>query len=405
MIKILFLAANPADTNELQLPEESRAIDQSLRMAAFRDSFDIHSHWAVHYADLPELLMRYKPDIVHFSGHGSSTGELIFVENNQKGDPVLGQKLGNIFSILKGNIRCVVLNACYSQIEAEAVAEHIDCVVGMSSIISDDTAIPFSTAFYGAIGNGLSVKDAFDLAVDTAKLTEPHLPQLIANHVDPRQVVFTGKSSQRKADHGIHFVTGNKVKFDLYESLLSDVAKLHHYPERIEEDSTTDLETLTKGKLLSAKNVMHKAYPKDPFFIEQFALCIDAWERLPAGLSSLFIHKLGCDKICLMMSRINEPERTASLEMRIRYSDGKKEVPFSDTLAGSIAREPTKVGNYLEVDTIFIPKEIPSNNGWIPNKEGKTLAELGEEKKKIWANLHHVVEFRAFLQRSKQSKH
>ena len=31
MIKILFLAANPIDINELQLQEEGRAIDQVLR--------------------------------------------------------------------------------------------------------------------------------------------------------------------------------------------------------------------------------------------------------------------------------------------------------------------------------------------------------------------------------------
>jgi len=193
MTKILFLAANPADTNELQLQEESRAIDQSLRMAAFRDSFDIRSHWAVHYADLPELLMRYEPDIVHFSGHGSSTGEIILDEGNGRGHPVSPQALSRLFTILKDNIRCVVLNACFSQIQAEAIAEHIDCVVGMNKAISDTAAIDFAAAFYQGLGFGRSVQTAFDLAcnrIDLANLAEQDTPQLLARRANPRQVML-----------------------------------------------------------------------------------------------------------------------------------------------------------------------------------------------------------------------
>jgi hypothetical protein len=69
MIKILFLAANPLNTNRLRLDEEMRAIDAAVRQGDYRDQFDIHSHWAVRISDLQELLLRYQPDIVHFTGH------------------------------------------------------------------------------------------------------------------------------------------------------------------------------------------------------------------------------------------------------------------------------------------------------------------------------------------------
>lgn len=73
MIKILFLAANPRDTDRLRLDEEVRAIDEALRKADFRDYFELHSHGAVRIEDLQELLLRYQPQIVHFSGHGKGT--------------------------------------------------------------------------------------------------------------------------------------------------------------------------------------------------------------------------------------------------------------------------------------------------------------------------------------------
>jgi hypothetical protein len=62
-IKLLFLAANPTDTDRLRLDEESR------------DQFELKTHWAVRADDLQELLMRYQPDIVHFSGHGNPVAQ------------------------------------------------------------------------------------------------------------------------------------------------------------------------------------------------------------------------------------------------------------------------------------------------------------------------------------------
>src|SRR5687768_14148363 len=76
MITILFLAANPSDGTRLRLDEESRAIDQALRQAEYRDRFEIRQHWAVRIADLQGHLLRHQPHIVHFSGHGSKTSEI-----------------------------------------------------------------------------------------------------------------------------------------------------------------------------------------------------------------------------------------------------------------------------------------------------------------------------------------
>lgn len=49
----------------------------------FRDQFNLQSHWALRVNELQELFLRHKPDIVHFSGHGSDASEIV-LENPEK---------------------------------------------------------------------------------------------------------------------------------------------------------------------------------------------------------------------------------------------------------------------------------------------------------------------------------
>lgn len=111
MNTILFLAANPKDTDQLELNVEFRSIDEKLRLAEFRDMFDLRTQWAVRVTDLQGALLRYTPHIVHFSGHGSPTSEIILADNVGNSQPVSPEALRSLFSTLRDNIRCVVLNA------------------------------------------------------------------------------------------------------------------------------------------------------------------------------------------------------------------------------------------------------------------------------------------------------
>jgi hypothetical protein len=196
MIRILFLAANPSDTSRLRVDEESRSIDQALRQTEFRDRFDILQHFAVRVGDLQGYLLRHTPDIVHFSGHGSVAGEIIMEDSLGHSRPVSARALSTLFSVLRDNVRCVVLNACYSEEQAKAIAEHIDCVIGMSQAIGDQSAIAFATAFYQALGYGRDVKTAFDLGcvqIDLDSLDDQDVPKLLAARTDPSQLVFAAE--------------------------------------------------------------------------------------------------------------------------------------------------------------------------------------------------------------------
>lgn len=193
MISILFLAANPSDATRLRLGEEVREIDQALRKTEFRGKLDIKQHWAVRVSDLQGYLLRHKPHLVHFSGHGSKLSEIILEDNSGRSHPVSVRALSKLFSVLKDNIRCVVLNACYSEPQARAIAEHIDCVIGMSKAIGDAAAISFAKAFYEAIGYGKDVKTAFELGcnlIDLENLDEQDTPRLLAINANPEEIIL-----------------------------------------------------------------------------------------------------------------------------------------------------------------------------------------------------------------------
>jgi hypothetical protein len=163
VIKVLLLSANPIDS-PLNIDEEFRAIDQKLRSAEHRDHVELIKHGAVRLEDVAGLLMRHKPHIVHFSGHGAANG-IALTGADGKGRLVPPDALANIFRALRNNVRVVLLNACDSATQAEAIVSEIDCSVGMSDEIEDDAAIAFAAAFYEALGYGRSVQTAFDLAL------------------------------------------------------------------------------------------------------------------------------------------------------------------------------------------------------------------------------------------------
>lgn len=191
-IKILFFAANPKGMTPLQLDEEIRTITQKIRASKYRDTLNLCSMWAVRSDDLLQYLNEHKPQVVHFSGHGSRSGEICLVDANGNPKSVSANAIRALFTTLKDNIRLVVLNACYSKIQAQAIVEVIDCVVGMNTAIGDRAAIIFAASFYRAIGFGRSIQEAFDQGITALLLEgipEENTPELMTREgVDPGNV-------------------------------------------------------------------------------------------------------------------------------------------------------------------------------------------------------------------------
>jgi esterase/lipase superfamily enzyme len=184
---ILILSANPAETDRLGIDEEVRLIKQRLGEGAPGREYRVESEWAVRPSDLSRFLLDYEPEIVHFSGHGSPTGDIVLV--NERGDaaPVSVNVLANLFGILAGRTECIVLNACYSGEQARALANHVGCVVGMERAIGDASALRFAAGFYRGIAYGKDYHTAFRLAsneIDLLALPDATVPHFMTRDED-----------------------------------------------------------------------------------------------------------------------------------------------------------------------------------------------------------------------------
>ncbi|MBD2336268.1 AAA-like domain-containing protein [Calothrix sp. FACHB-156] len=181
MKKILILSANPTNTDKLRLDEEVREIQGGLERARSRDQFEIITKWAVRTDDLRRALLDYEPEIVHFSGHGAGNQGLALENNAGEIQLVSTAALARLFKLFKNQVECVLLNACYSEVQAAAIHQHIDCVVGMSQAIGDRAAIEFAVGFYDALGADRTYEEAYEFgctAIDLENIPESATPVL-----------------------------------------------------------------------------------------------------------------------------------------------------------------------------------------------------------------------------------
>jgi hypothetical protein len=190
--KILLLGSSPRDTDRLEIDAERAAIDRELRDSRSRDDFELCIAEQVEAGGLPGLIMRYEPRILHFSGHGNDRGELLFRRADGSSQPADKQTIAKVFGILRGSVRCVLLNACFSEAQASLIAEHVDVVIGMRRALDDHSAIAFSTGFYEALGFGKSFAVAFELGkarINLAELPDEEQPVLFSRAgLDPAAV-------------------------------------------------------------------------------------------------------------------------------------------------------------------------------------------------------------------------
>lgn len=198
---VLFFAADPRSARApasppLQLDEDIRRIREKVRAAEHRDSLVFDLRLAARPDDLLQTLNEVPPRVVHFSGHGSREG-LVLVGDGGRAHPVSPAALQQLFTAFQGDIRVVVLSACLSLPQAEAIAEVVGCAIGTRDKISDNAAITFGAAFYRALAFGKSVQTAFEQARVALALEHPaeqETPQIVARPgVDPARIFVVGE--------------------------------------------------------------------------------------------------------------------------------------------------------------------------------------------------------------------
>ena len=184
---ILFLAANPKNTSQLGLDDEAREIEIGLQRSRHRDQFEFKQRWAVSPREMQRAIEDLKPHIVHFSGHGVGEDGLALEDENRDVKLVQADALAKLFRLFGAKytnppVRCVLMNACYSEVQANAIAEYIPFVIGMNKAVGDKAAREFAVGFYDALGAGREIPIAFEfgkVSISMAGIPEDLTPQLV----------------------------------------------------------------------------------------------------------------------------------------------------------------------------------------------------------------------------------
>lgn len=188
--KVLILSANPKDTATLRINEEVRKIQAELMRSRGRELFEIVMRSAVRPDDLQRILLDVNPQIVHFSGHGARVEGIALEDEMGELKVMSNQALGRLFRQF-GCIECVVLNACYSEPQAEVLHRSVPYVLGISQAIGDRASQEFSLAFYDGLGAGRDYQEAYKLGLSViSNDAVAATPRLLIGGVDIEKEIF-----------------------------------------------------------------------------------------------------------------------------------------------------------------------------------------------------------------------
>jgi hypothetical protein len=171
-VEILFVAANPRDTQPLDLDKEVEMLREVVENGRHQDHIRVEQRWEVSYDKLQQTVLKVHPEIVHFSGHGISQG-LILEKADGLSTVADAALLEGLFAPLKNEVFCIIFNACYSEAQAKVIAKHIPFVVGMNTAVSDKAALLFTKGFYRGLSNRLDVEFAFSMGINMVQSEKP----------------------------------------------------------------------------------------------------------------------------------------------------------------------------------------------------------------------------------------
>ncbi len=176
--KILFLTANPADQKNLAVDRESKLV----LVDAQGKALDIKICPNIDKASMNKMVAFEKPQIVHFSGHGSDGSLAMIDAKTNNTAPLSNNDLVRIFTLFKkAGVKCVVLCSCWSFNQAKVISELELPVVGMLRRIADEEAIQFSRELYYLLVSDNPLEVIFEFAKDSVSESSREIPSLWYN--------------------------------------------------------------------------------------------------------------------------------------------------------------------------------------------------------------------------------
>ena len=178
------LGASPE--GDLRVTREHTRIRKAVEAALHRDQVEIEVRLSATTQDLQEGIAKFRPHVVHFSGHGDE--QLISFEDDvddfHDGVVVTASAFASACEATDHPPTLIVFNACSSAGTADALVHRFaPLAIGMAGNIDDGDALSYATALYSSIANGHSVRSAHMAGKAAIELTggDHDLPYLAAS--------------------------------------------------------------------------------------------------------------------------------------------------------------------------------------------------------------------------------
>ncbi|MGW2182922.1 hypothetical protein ACWCXX_33605 [Streptomyces sp. NPDC001732] len=188
-LRILLLGAS--SEGDLRVGREQQRIRAAVQASTHRDLVELDVHPAATTEVFLDALPRFRPHVVHFSGH--SAKDLIAFEKDEDGFHesaiVRAGAFARAIAAVDDKPLLVLLNSCDSAAQTVKLVDTVPFAIGMSDTIDDGDAVSYAARFYAAVAEGQSVQAAHRLsqaAMEMNGLNGHDLPTLTcAPNVDP----------------------------------------------------------------------------------------------------------------------------------------------------------------------------------------------------------------------------
>ncbi|GJD22204.1 hypothetical protein RIVM261_071600 [Rivularia sp. IAM M-261] len=155
--RILHIGANSSDTNVNEKIKDEQALIYYLMMDDTENSqFSVSSKYVGKVDEVTDLIQEKNSfQIIHISGHAIKNGK-IKITDKQDATKTEDLEFDTLVKLIKtaGDVKCVLLNFCYSKKAADLIAKeapNVECVIGINGDISSTAAVDFSDAFYKSL--------------------------------------------------------------------------------------------------------------------------------------------------------------------------------------------------------------------------------------------------------------
>jgi len=194
-LRVLILGAS--SEGDLRVGREQKRIRAAVESALHRDLVELDVRPAATTADLLDGITKFRPHVVHFSGH--SNADLIVFEdeddNPHEGVIVTAAAFAHAVQATDDPPLLVLLNSCNSAAQIDDLVDSVTpFAIGMADTIADVDAINYAAQFYAAVANGQSIGSAHasgQAALELAGVDGAELPTLAwAEDVDPNTTIL-----------------------------------------------------------------------------------------------------------------------------------------------------------------------------------------------------------------------